>query len=166
MMHYNPWSSDGFKLEIVCIILGPTLICAGIYLTLKHIALTVAPTISRLKPRLYTWIFIPSDVFCLLLQAVGGSVDAIADDAKTVDLNKLRVGNNIIIAGIALQVAVLVSFGVLSLDFFYHARLHFRRPDTDSSTHAARVWFSKRFRIFCTAITCAYGGILIRCIYR
>ena len=153
-------------MQVVSIILAPTLICAGIYLTLKHIALAVAPTVSRFKPRLYTWIFIPSDVFCLILQAIGGGVDAAADNPTTHNPSELHTGNSIIITGISLQVFVLTIFGLLSLDFFYRARLHFRRQDTESSALATQVWYSNRFRIFCTAITCAYGGILIRCIYR
>lgn len=166
ILHRNPWNSDGFKIQIVCIILAPTLICAGIYLTLKHVARTVGPELSRLKPRLYTWIFIPFDVFCLSLQAVGGGVDAAASSSKdNVNFTLLKVGNDIIIAGIVLQVVNLAVFGLLSLDFFWRARRFFR-GDSQNSSLGAQIWHSKRFRIFCTAVTCAYAGILIRCIYR
>ncbi|KAL1964109.1 hypothetical protein VTN77DRAFT_7527 [Rasamsonia byssochlamydoides] len=164
IMHHNPWSSTGFKIQIVCIILAPTLICAGIYLTLKHVARTVGPDLSRLKPRFYTWIFIPFDVFCLCLQAIGGGVDAAGSSADNVNEHELKVGNDIIIAGIVLQVVNLAVFGLLSLDFFWHARRHF--SSGDHSSPEAKVWHSKRFRIFCTAVACAYTGILIRCIYR
>ncbi|KAL2222985.1 putative RTA1 domain protein [Thermoascus aurantiacus ATCC 26904] len=173
LLHRNPWSLDGFKVQIVCLILAPTLICAGIYLTLKHVALAVGPGLSRLQPRLYTWIFIPLDVFCLVLQGVGGSVDASAET----DPERLRIGNNIIIAGIVLQVAVLSGFGLLSLDFFWRVRRHHHHQqqqqchspvdnDTESTTTRRRVWKDPRFRIFCTSVAAAYLGILTRCIYR
>jgi hypothetical protein len=166
LLHSNPWDPNGFKIQIVCIILAPTLICAGIYLTLKHVARTIGPKLSHLTPRLYTWIFIPFDIFCLALQAVGGGVDAAASSSDTnVNLNELKVGNDIIIAGIVLQVVNLAFFGLLSLDFFWRARRHFRNPDSSSSP-GAKVWHEKRFRIFCVAVTGAYAGILIRCIYR
>lgn len=165
MMHYNPWSDSGFKMELVCIILAPTLICAGIYLTLKHVARTVGPNFSRITPRLYTWIFIPFDVFCLCLQAVGGGVDAAASNTVPVNEKTLKAGNDIIIAGIVLQVVNLAVFGLLSLDFFVTAMKHFRHADSRDS-NAALIWYSKRFRIFCVAVTAAYAGILIRCIYR
>ncbi|CRG85890.1 hypothetical protein PISL3812_02893 [Talaromyces islandicus] len=170
MMHYNPWSDSGFKMDLVCIILAPTLICAGIYLTLKHVARTVGPNFSRIKPRLYTWIFIPFDVFCLCLQAVGGGVDAAASDTRPVNQKTLKAGNDIILAGIVLQVVNLAVFGLLSLDFYVAAMKHFHRSPSSSSSDqnssAARIWYSKRFRIFCVAVSGAYAGILVRCIYR
>lgn len=166
-MHYNPWSSPGFKLDLVCIILAPTLICAGIYLTLKHVARTVGPDFSRITPRLYTWIFIPFDIFCLCLQGVGGGVDAAASNQNPINLKTLKTGNDIIIAGIALQVVNLVVFGLLSLDFFFSAMKYFKQPAQKSRKSAnAQIWFSRRFRVFCSAIACSYAGILVRCIYR
>lgn len=167
MMHYNAWSSAGFKMDLVCIILAPTLICAGIYLTLKHVARTVGPSFSRITPRLYTWVFIPFDIFCLCLQAVGGGVDSAASDSTPPNPKLLKTGDNIMVAGIALQVANLAVFGLLSLDFFLAARKHFRDPSSKvRNSGSAQIWFSRRFRVFCSAITCAYAGILIRCIYR
>jgi hypothetical protein len=154
-------------MDLVCIILAPTLICAGIYLTLKHVARTVGPNFSRIKPRLYTWIFIPFDIFCLCLQAVGGGVDAAASNTDIVDESKLKAGNDIIIAGIVLQVVNLAVFGALSLDFFLRARSHFRSASEAVQTSAeGQIWFSRRFRIFWGSVACAYAGILIRCIYR
>lgn len=169
LMHSNPWSDSGFKMDLVCIILAPTLICAGIYLTLKHVARTVGPNFSRIKPRLYTWIFIPFDIFCLCLQAIGGGVDAAASDTTPVNEKTLKAGNDIIIAGIVLQVVNLAVFGLLSLDFFVAAKKHFNHTSSTEfvqNSSAARIWYSKRFRIFCLAVTGAYAGILIRCIYR
>ncbi|KAL1857972.1 hypothetical protein Plec18167_001623 [Paecilomyces lecythidis] len=166
ILHYNAWSSNGFKIQIVCLILAPTLICAGIYLTLKHIALAVGPHLSRLNPRLYTWLFIPFDVFCLVLQGVGGGVDASAETHPKL----LKTGNNIIIAGIVLQVVILSIFGLLSLDFFWRAsRYHGGNQDGDvtgKKSEQARVWREKKFRIFVGSVSLAYFGILIRCIYR
>ncbi|OKL60274.1 hypothetical protein UA08_04100 [Talaromyces atroroseus] len=171
LLHYNAWNLSGFKMDLVCIIIAPTLICAGIYLTLKHVARTVAPTHSRITPRLYTWIFIPFDVFCLLLQAAGGVVDAAAADSSTMNESLLKTGDNIMIAGIALQVVNLIVFGLFSLDFWVASRKHFKGLAQKDSTSAeasaeARIWFSRRFRVFCAAVACAYAGILVRCVYR
>jgi hypothetical protein len=168
MMHYNPWSATGFKIDLVCIILAPTLICAGIYLTLKHVVRTVGPDFSRIKPRLYTWIFIPFDIFCLCLQGVGGGVDSAAsNNSSNVDMAKLRAGNNIILAGIVLQVVNVAGFGLLSLDFFVRAKSHFRSDSQAVHTSPeGQIWHSRRFRLFWTAVTCSYTGIFVRCIYR
>ncbi|EAU39571.1 conserved hypothetical protein [Aspergillus terreus NIH2624] len=101
LMHHNPWDEDAFKLQIVCLVLAPTFVAAGIYLTLKHIILSLGPEHSRLQPRLFTWIFIGCDIGSLILQAAGGGVAAAAGNTN---VKLLNAGNNIIIAGIAFQV--------------------------------------------------------------
>lgn len=169
-MYYNPWS-DSFKTQLVCIILAPTLLCAGIYLTLKHVARVVGPTLSRIRPRLYPWIFLPFDIFCLCLQAIGGGIDAAATaNPDDVNFRMLDAGNGIIIAGIVLQVVNLAVFGALSADFFYAAWKHFRSTSPAASGEdedpGRQIWTSRRFRIFCSSIAAAYVGILARCIYR
>ncbi|KAL1973990.1 hypothetical protein VTN31DRAFT_5550 [Thermomyces dupontii] len=167
-MYYNPWS-ESFKTQLVCIILAPTLLCAGIYLTLKHVARAVGPTLSRIRPRLYPWIFLPFDIFCLCLQAIGGGIDAAATaNPDNVNFGMLDVGNGIIIAGIVLQVVNLAVFGALSADFFYAAWKHFRStsPSDGDEDPGRQIWTARRFRIFCSSIAAAYVGILARCIYR
>jgi hypothetical protein len=58
IMHHNPWSQNGFKIQICCLVLAPSFLAAGIYVTLKHLVIYCGPENSRLKPRLYPWIFI------------------------------------------------------------------------------------------------------------
>jgi hypothetical protein len=160
-MHKNPWNKNAFETQICAIILAPTLICISIYLTLKHATLSVSPSLSRVRPRLYPAFFVPADVSCLVLQGIGGGMAASAGNDNA---NLLLAGNRVIITGIALQVVVLLFFGTVSTDYFLRARKWVR---TDESTDAARaVWYDKKVRTFFLAITVAYGGIVIRCIYR
>ncbi|KAI9039832.1 RTA1 domain-containing protein [Aspergillus affinis] len=130
LMHSNPWDAGAFKLQIVALVLAPSFIAAGIYLTLKHIILNLGSSHSKLKPRLFTWIFIGCDVGSLFLQAAGGGVAASAED----DLDMTSTGNNIIIAGIVFQVVTMAVCGVLAVDFF--ARV-FRRGGGFSAAAAA-----------------------------
>ncbi|KAK2745700.1 hypothetical protein FQN57_003597 [Myotisia sp. PD_48] len=160
LMNDNPWSESAFKIQIVCLILAPSLLAAGIYLTLKHIVLYVGPEFSRLKPALYTWIFIGCDIGSLVLQSVGGGVAAAAGRSKR---TLLDVGNNIIITGIAFQVATMAVCGLLALEFcfrVYRSRGSFAPKDSSLKSDNRRFW------IFCCAEIFAYVTILIRCIYR
>ncbi|PLB49993.1 RTA1 like protein [Aspergillus steynii IBT 23096] len=154
LMNSNPWDSGAFKLQIVALVLAPSFIAAGIYLTLKHIILTLGPEYSRLKPRLFTWIFIGCDVGSLFLQAAGGGVAASAED----DIDMTTTGNNIIIAGIVFQVVTMAVCGVLAVDFF---RRFFRRGGGGGEGVT-----SKRLKIVVIAEIVAYVTVLIRCIYR
>lgn len=161
LMHDNPWHSGAFKLQIVAIILGPTLVAAAIYLTLKHLVLYLGPEHSRIPARLYPHIFVSCDVGSLILQSIGGGVAAAAgrNDAK-----KLDVGNKIIITGIAFQVVTMSVCGLLALDFFVRASRKGAFSAQKRMTEKERHW--KAFKIFCGAEILAYTTVLIRCIYR
>ncbi|KKK15208.1 hypothetical protein P175DRAFT_0344594 [Aspergillus ochraceoroseus IBT 24754] len=158
LMHYNPWSANAFKLQIVCLVLAPTFIAAGIYLTLKHIILAVGPQHSRLNPRLFTWIFISCDVGSLLLQAAGGGVAAAAGHTN---LKMLKAGDDIIIAGIAFQVGTMSVCGLLALEFFIRLKRHGEDLFTNEKSAGQR-----SIRLMLAAEILAYFTVLIRCIYR
>ncbi|KAI1079156.1 RTA1-domain-containing protein [Whalleya microplaca] len=160
-LHSNPYNSNAFQTQICTIILAPTLICISIYLTLKHVTLSLSPALSRVRPRLYPLIFVPADVSCLVLQAIGGSLAA---SAGYDDPDLLLTGDRVIIAGIALQCAVLAFFGAVSADYLLRAKRWV--ASGEAGPEARAVWGDRRFRLFLYAVGGAYAGILIRCIYR
>ncbi|KAI0132429.1 RTA1 like protein-domain-containing protein [Xylariales sp. AK1849] len=160
-LHSNPWNQSAFETQICAIILAPTLICISIYLTLKHVTLSINPALSRIHPRLYPIFFVPADVSCLILQAIGGGMAASAgpDNAEL-----LLAGDRMIIAGIALQVVILLFFGITSLDYLRRAK---KWLETDQKNpEAVALWHDKKFRMFLYGVSGAYAAILIRCIYR
>ena len=157
----NPWNGEAFQAQICAIILGPTLICISLYLTLKHITLAVDPSLSRLRPQLYPLVFIPADISCLVLQAIGGRLAAGAGWDHPMMLTS---GNRLIIAGISLQCIVLGIFGLVYVEFFYRVSRKVRAGKASPTT--CRAWESRRFRWFCCVLLGAYTGIFIRCVYR
>ncbi|KAK3376243.1 RTA1 like protein-domain-containing protein [Lasiosphaeria ovina] len=159
----NPWNGSAFKTQIVAIILGPTLICIGLYLTLRHIVLALDPSLSRIPPRAYPLIFVPADVSCLVIQAIGGGIAAAAGRDK-IDL--LQNGNRTIIAGIVLQVVVLGGFGALSAEYLLRVRRTLTGPNPPGNKDAVALWADRRFKTFLYAMTGAYAGLAIRCVYR
>lgn len=164
LMHWNPWSEAAFKLQIVCLVLAPTFIAAGVYLTLKHIVLALGPKHSRLKPRLFTWIFISCDIGSLILQAAGGGVAAAAGKFNQ-DL--LKMGDDIIISGIAFQVATMSVCGLLGLDFFVKlARQGDGLAGEKDLESTGSVITPRRMQLIVAAGIFAYLTVLIRCIYR
>ncbi len=165
-LHSNPWDQQAFETQICAIILAPTLVCIGVYLTLQHVCLALCPSLSRVRPTLYPWLFVPADVSCLLVQAIGGALAASAGYTNT---NLLNAGNRAIIAGIVLQVVVLAVFGLVALDYYVRVKrwLHGGDAKLGPPTEAAlALWQEKKFRMFGIAVAVAYGCILIRCIYR
>ncbi|KAK4098292.1 RTA-like protein [Parathielavia hyrcaniae] len=157
----NPWNKHAFETQIVAIILAPTLVCISIYLTLKHVCLALGPALSRVRPHLYPFIFVPLDVSCLLVQAIGG---ALAASAARTNIRMVEHGNRCIIAGIVLQVVVLMFFGVSAADYYLRVKKWINSDEADPE--AVALWQDKKFRTFVYSVTGAYSGILVRCIYR
>ncbi|KAL2126450.1 hypothetical protein VTI74DRAFT_883 [Chaetomium olivicolor] len=164
LLGVNPWNDAAFKMQIVAIILGPTLVCIGLYLTLKHAVTALNRSLSRVRPRVYPLFFVPADVSCLVVQAIGGGIAASAGREK---YSLLQHGNRTIMAGIVLQVVVLGAFGLLAGDYLFRAGRYFKRGAVEPEyRQGAALWVDKKFRMFIWAMGVAYAALLIRCIYR
>ncbi|CCF47037.1 RTA1 like protein [Colletotrichum higginsianum] len=161
LLHENPWNSSAFQIQICTIILGPTFICAGIYLTLKHVSANLHPALSRIRPRLYPLIFLPADLTCLIIQAIGGGLAAAAGQTNK---KLLDGGNQAIIAGIVLQVVVLMLFGATGADYWIRVRKWAHAGDHGAGDIA--LYRAKKFRSFIYAVAVAYACVMIRCVYR
>lgn len=160
IMNSNPWSSAGFKLQIVCLVLAPSFMSASIDLTLKHIVIIFGPQLSRLKPSLYTWLFIGLDFFSILLQAIGGALAASGETKRKL----LDIGNDIILAGIVMQVVQLLLFGATSAWYIYSV---YKYSKTHELPKRGQIYLQDwKFKAFAIAVTIAFFAILIRCIYR
>ncbi|VBB84586.1 Putative protein of unknown function [Podospora comata] len=157
----NPWNKKAFETQIVAIILAPTLLCISVYLTLKHVCLSLNPGLSRVKPRLYPFIFVPLDISCLMVQAIGG---ALAAGGAVSNIRLVEHGNRAIIAGIVLQVVVLGGFGGLGGEFLYRVGKWIKTGE--AGEEVVRLWNDRGFRRFGYAVLGAYVAILLRCIYR
>ena len=144
-------------IQIVCLIMGPAWVTAGIYLTLKHLVKAFGREYSYLRPKYYTWIFIGCDVFSLTLQAAGGGLASGASGNSS----QLTLGNNFAISGIIFQVVTLVIFAGLASLYFVRRHLH---PDASKAVEPQLQTI--KFRLFCAAIVVAFFAILTRCIYR
>lgn len=79
----------------------------------------------------------------------------------------LQHGNRIIMAGIVLQVVVLLVFGLASGDYLIRVRKYFKGGNVSADHEAgAKLWKDKKFRAFEYAMGGAYAALLTRCIYR
>ncbi|EAQ83263.1 hypothetical protein CHGG_09667 [Chaetomium globosum CBS 148.51] len=107
LLHYNPFSFAAFMLQIICVTSGPVYYCAAIYVTLSNtitaLTPTTTPTLSRLPPTLFYYIFIPSDLLSLVFQAAGGALSTESAGSST-------LGVNLALAGLSLQVFTIVLF--------------------------------------------------------
>ncbi|KAH7378265.1 RTA1 like protein-domain-containing protein [Pyrenochaeta sp. MPI-SDFR-AT-0127] len=159
LFHEHP-----FLIQIVCLTIGPAFLAAGIYLCLSRIVTTFGPENSRIKPLSYPRIFIPCDFVSLILQAIGGGIAS----AKTHAGEDPEFGNNVMIAGLAVQVFTLLVFIILALDFAfntYRRISHFGAESALDPRHA-KLRGSWVFKGFLVALSFSTLCIFTRCVYR
>jgi len=183
LMHYNPFKETNFMLYLVPLTIAPAFLTAAIYLCLARIIVLYnterGAEVSRLRPGTYTIIFVVCDFISLLLQAAGGAIASMADNKSLED-----TGINIMIAGLAFQVASMTLFIGLAAEVGWRIRTTGKLEKGGDHDVSASVLF-KRFligrpppralsrkldisplTIAPTAITVATVCIYIRCVYR
>ena len=158
MLSRNPYDGTAFSMQISCLIFAPSFIAAAIYITLKDIISTFGSETSILRPVLYTYIFISCDVVCLVLQAVGGGL------AGSAGFNQVqrKLGTDLMIAGVVMQVSTLIVFAALISLYAYRTRKSWQNVPYQ----AKALLRTFKFRAFLTAMALAYVVIFTRCVYR
>jgi len=143
--------------------MAPALLTAGIYLCLSRIIVVIGPSYSRLKPKMYTYIFIGCDLLSLLLQAIGGAMASTAKDSKG-----SKLGANVMIAGLVSQIISMVIFFALWGDFAFRVRK--AKIGGDIKSVQAPLYEELRqgrsFHWFQISLFTAAVLIFIRCVYR
>lgn len=191
IMADNPWNFQGFFMQLLMLILGPTFVAAAISVTFKHLVLWYGPQYSFMKPALYPWIFVGTDFISILIQAVGGVVASMATEEEIPDEAMLDLGNALLIAGVVFQVVNMVFCGGLMLVYFWRRRSAMKNEAAVAAAYpggngyasgyassldgsirekaanpAVSAGEEKKVQIFIYAIIASYMFIIIRCIYR
>lgn len=160
----NPWNYEGFVIQLLMLMLGPTLVAAAISITFKHLVLWYGPKFSFLRPRLYPWVFVGSDWISIVIQAAGGGVSATATSGgETTDPKLFDVGSGLLVAGVIFQLVNMVVCGCLMLAYLWRRRQAIKSGAAPASDTRPE---DKKVKKFIYAITVAYVAIIIRCIYR
>jgi hypothetical protein len=149
--------------NLIPLTLAPALLTAGIYLCLGRVIVATGAEYSRLKPKMYTYIFISCDLLALILQGAGGGMAATAKDTKG-----SRTGVNIMIAGLISQVITMVLFLALWGDFAFRTR---RAKLSGSLSRTQPPLYdhlrsTKTFTYFQWALLASTILIFVRCVYR
>ncbi|KAL6409776.1 sphingoid long-chain base transporter rsb1 [Ilyonectria robusta] len=150
IIYDNPFDFNGFLMQIICITVAPVFFCSAIYVLLAQVINFIDPSISRIKPQFFYWVFIPVDIVSLILQALGGALSCVGTDHHAVE-----IGENISLAGLIFQVVTLVAFAALFADYVFRAS---RSPSRGRLTKAVNIFLGL---LFASTLI-----ILVRCAYR
>ncbi|KAH7323645.1 RTA1 like protein-domain-containing protein [Rhexocercosporidium sp. MPI-PUGE-AT-0058] len=164
VMRKHMFSEGPFLIQIICITIAPVFFTAALYLTFSRVIAHHGIHNSRLSPKTYTIGFIASDVLALVLQSAGGAIAETANDRAT-----SKAGTNIMVGGLAFQVASLVVFGALAAEFFWRVktdRNHIRATNWAYGVPEKPAGDIDGLKTFLYACTFATGLILIRSCFR
>ena len=115
--------------------------------------------VSRFKPRTYTLFFITCDVVSLIIQASGAVTTSMSDG----DSHIQHAAINIMVTGIAFQVASLAAFMTACAEFSVRVR---RAAAAELNPGFAGVRATRRFKLFLWALGLATLNIFIRSVFR
>ncbi|KAE9409759.1 RTA1-domain-containing protein [Gymnopus androsaceus JB14] len=154
----NLLASDPYMIQIACLIISPTPLLGAHFIIFGRLVQILGPQYSRFSPRLYSKIFLSCDIVSLVIQAVGGGMTASATDDQGVDL-----GTHIMLVGIALQLAILIGFSTIALEFAY--RFNIDKPLRSGAGDKIGS-MNRRRKVGLYAIAAATTCLFIRAIYR
>jgi len=157
MLHDDPFSKLGFKVNVILLTIAPAFLSAGLYVMLKRLVLLFGPEFSRISPNAYAYIFVSADILSIILQGAGGSISAVATDKTFLDQ-----GVDIMIAGLVSQVFTLTVFAGLCVDFALRVSRHRHLLSSYRRSYAR----SMKLKLVICAMTLAFLCILVRCAYR
>jgi len=130
---------------------------SSIYVCIGRLADYLGRGTFNIRPRLYARIFIPSDIFALVIQSSGGGISI----NEKIPLNGgVTTGQAIIIGGLTLQVVSLAIFFVLFVGVIWPADLFRSRRLRKLAGRDGRL------KIFAVLISVAILLIIGRSIYR
>ncbi|GAA6005230.1 hypothetical protein JCM10207_002905 [Rhodosporidiobolus poonsookiae] len=147
--HFN-LPADGFIIQICVLVIAPTFFSAAIYWAGGLILADVAPSRSWLSAKWFKISFVTADVVSLVIQGIGGGMAGSAADDQP---NQLETGSNVMLAGIIVQLVVMVVFSGYMCAWAWIARSEIRKSGT-------------RMQLMLAALAVSSAAIIIRGGYR
>lgn len=154
---YEPSSEDPFMMQITTAVISPTPLLAATFIITGIIITQLGPSYSRLPPRLYSAIFLTSDLIALVVQAVGGALASIQDDPS--------MGANIMLGGIVFQTVVIIVYSIVTSEFLWRY-LKDKPIANRPSAKTGRGFLYTKLKWMIAALGASTVLLFIRAIYR
>ncbi|RKL00454.1 hypothetical protein BFJ68_g12726 [Fusarium oxysporum] len=158
-----PYNNNAFLMQITTLIIAPTFITAGLYVILGALINRLGRESSVLGPRMYAIVFLTCDIIALIIQAVGGAMASTESDKINGDT---KPGTNIMVAGIVFQMAAMVVFAVLVIDFLRRVFVKKSYLQTRKKGLSDGNTLPKAYTWLLAAVFVSLTMIFIRSIYR
>lgn len=157
----NDNNGNAYIMELVCITVAPCFLMAGIYYILAQLVLIYGNQFSYMKPMHYSLTFIICDVVSICLQGAGGGISSSANSSS------VSLGSNIMIAGLAFQVATITIYQYLWYAFLWKIyQSHKNYGGAEFNPKFEHVRARKYMVPFMVSVCFAVIFVYVRSIYR
>ncbi|KAK6851598.1 RSB1-integral membrane transporter [Apiospora arundinis] len=113
-----PYNQHAYLMQIVTLIIAPVFFTAALYVQLGQLIHVLGKQTSRLPARLYAYVFVSCDVLSMLIQIIGATIAGKASSSHKGD--SPAAGTNIVLAGVAIQLAYRPVFAALYVALACH----------------------------------------------
>ncbi|WAO93415.1 Hypothetical protein NCS54_01096200 [Fusarium falciforme] len=158
-----PYNGDAFLMQITTLIIAPTFFTAGLYVILGTLINRLGRSSSLLGPKMYAVVFLTADIVALVIQAIGGALASTEADKINGDT---ETGTNIMVAGIVFQMAAMVVFTGLVLDFMRRVFIKKTYLSYGKAGREPPNSLPVTYAWLLVAVCVSLGMIFIRSIYR
>ncbi|KAG6886613.1 hypothetical protein C0995_006447 [Termitomyces sp. Mi166 len=154
--------TDYLYLRICTTIMAPTFLLAANFVIFGRIIERLGTSYSRLPPTWYSILFITCDVIALIIQGTGGGL------ASAHIKTDPTPGGNVMLGGIAFQLAVIVIYTFLATEFFvrYMSNKPFRRSKSSKDSLPYPKPMTRKLIIMSLGIGFCTICLFIRSVYR
>ncbi|KAI0335224.1 RTA1-domain-containing protein [Cubamyces sp. BRFM 1775] len=165
---YDPDARMPYIIQTSILVLAPTPFVAALFIGFGRISERLGSEYSRLKPKLYSRIFLTGDILSLMIQGGGGGIAASA----LTDQSKVALGSHVILVGLIVQIFSMTVFCYMMAEYAWRRFTDrpFRKPEIASYVEAA-VPMSARtmdrsMKLLIIGICVSTALIYIRSVYR
>ncbi|KAI0825089.1 RTA1 like protein [Trametes gibbosa] len=165
----DPTVRMAFVIQTSILVLAPTPFVAALFIGFGRVAARLGPEYSRLSPRWYSRIFLSCDLLSLFIQGGGGGIAASSTD----DPKKARLGSNIILGGLIIQLISMTTFSYFMAEYAWRRSVDrpFRKPSSlgyteTGTTPMAHRAMTRQMKMLIAGICISTVLIYIRSVYR
>ncbi|KAH9898354.1 RTA1-domain-containing protein [Cubamyces lactineus] len=166
---YDPDARMPYIIQTSILVLAPTPFVAALFIGFGRISERLGSEYSRLRPKLYSRIFLTGDLLSLLIQGGGGGIAA----SSLNDPSKVALGSHVILVGLIVQIISMTVFCYMMAEYAFRRFTDrpFRKPEMASYAEAAVPVMSARtmdrsMKLLITGICVSTALIYIRSVYR
>ncbi|PIL31920.1 transporter [Ganoderma sinense ZZ0214-1] len=159
---YDPNIRMAYIIQTTVLVLAPTPLVAALFMGFGKVVRRLGSEYSRLSPTWYSRFFLTIDIFSLFIQGGGGGMAAQGSN----DPDKARLGSNIILAGLFVQIISMSFFAFLMAEYTWRRSRNQPFHKGDYNINQTPQAFDSQMKKLLVGIVIPTVLVYIRSIYR